>query len=92
MYKKHLSFLPIHIIVTLFLLFFSYMGSGAPTASEPFEMWLFLTVIFFPISSVGNIHLLYTKRKESNSIKAFMISLPILFIPYLLLLFLMLNF
>ncbi len=65
MIKKYLSFLPIHIIVTLFLLFFSYMGSGAPTASESFEMWLFLTIIFF-LHLVWGIYTFYIQSERNQ--------------------------
>ncbi len=91
MIKKHLSFIPIHIIITFFLLFGTYMSSGSPTPFQPIRMWFFLVIIFFPLAHVGNLHLLIVNRGQENNLKFFLVALPIMFLPYLILLFLMLR-
>ena len=91
MMKKYLFYLPVHVIMALILIVPIYMGSGAPGPFEPVQSWFQIVVFFFPIANIGNFITLFRSRGEENNLKYFLSTLPIMLLPYLILLLFMLR-
>lgn len=67
------------------------MGAGAPGTFKPVQVWFQIVVVFFPIANIGNFVTLFRAREEESNLKYFLSTLPIMLLPYLILLFLMLR-
>ncbi len=90
MKKKYLSYFSVHAAMALVLLVPIYMGAGAPVTFNPVQSWLYIVALFFPIINIGNFVTLFRSRGEENNLKYFLSTLPIMLIPYIILLFIML--
>ena len=90
MLKKQLRFMPIHITICALLLFGTFIGTRATMPFDPIEAWKLFVIIYFPIASIGNFMLLIRSRNEKDNLRAFLIALPIMVLPFLILLLLLL--
>ncbi len=88
MKKEYLTLFSVHAGIAFVFAIPIYMVSGAPVF-DPVQVWLYIASVFFPAAILVSLATLYMSRGEEGNLKYFLITLPIMFLPYLMLLFIM---
>lgn len=81
MITVYLRFLIGHGFVAFIMLFGLYVTSH--TFNDAISTWFASIPIFFGIGMIGNFICFIVKRKEKDNLKAFLITTPIMLIPYI---------
>ncbi|WP_026672995.1 hypothetical protein [Alkalihalobacterium bogoriense] len=84
MTKQYMIFLLVHIFNQFLILVGGYMSAGAPKEFYPVKTWFEASLAFFIMGMLFNLIFFIINRKKEGNLKAFLVTTPIMIIPYLL--------